>query len=74
MQAEERLRRALRRLASRRGKRPPVPRPQPDSEWGWAVEDRLARLEEQQKWLMRLVAGTLVVAVAQLALKALGIG
>lgn len=74
MQAEERLRQALRRLASRRGRRPSVPRPQPDSEWGWAVEDRLARLEEQQRWLMRLVAGTLVVAVAQLALKALGGG
>ncbi|MER3544232.1 MAG: hypothetical protein C4311_06395 [Chloroflexota bacterium] len=74
MQAEERLRRALRRLASRQRRRPPVPRPQPDSEWGWAVEDRLARLEEQQRWLMRLVAGTLVVALVQLALKALGGG
>ncbi len=51
-----------------------MPRPQPDSEWGWAVEDRLARLEEQQRWLMRLVAGTLVVALVQLALKALGGG
>ncbi len=74
MQADERLRRALRRLAAPHRRRPPVPRPQPDSEWGWAVEDRLARLEEQQRWLMRLVAGTLVVAVAQLALKALGVG
>lgn len=74
MRGDERLWRAVRRLAPQGRQRPPVPRPQPDSEWGWAVEDRLARLEDQQRWLMRLVAGTLVVAVIQLALKALGIG
>lgn len=73
MSGEERLRRAVRR-AYRARKRAPVPRPQPDSDWGWAVEDRLARLEDQQRWLMGLVVGTLLVALVQLALKALGLG
>jgi hypothetical protein len=70
---DEALRASIRRLRASR-KRAPVPRPQPDSEWGWAVEDRLMHLEEQQRWLLRLMLGTFVVALVQLLLKAAGIG
>lgn len=70
---EEELRASIRRLLGRR-RRAPVQRPQPDSEWGWAVEDRLMRLEDQQRWLMRLMLGTFVIALVQLLLKAAGIG
>lgn len=71
MGSEGELRAALRRF--RRNGRGGVPRPQPESEWGWAVEDRLARLEDQQRWLMRLMAGTLVVALVQVVLRAMGV-
>ncbi len=40
-----------------RRKRRVVEKPQPESEWGWAVEDRLARLEDGQKWVLRLMVG-----------------
>jgi hypothetical protein len=76
MHGDERLRHAVGRLGRRREpkRRPAVPRPEPESAWGWAVEDRLGRLEEQQRWVIRLVAGTLLAAVVQLGLKAAGIG
>ena len=71
MNGDERLRRVLERLAGR-NEHKPVSRPEPDTAWGWAVEDRLGRLEAQQRWLLYLMAGTLLTALLQLVLRAAG--
>ena len=63
---EQRLRETLRR----RRRRPE--RPSPDSDWGWAVEDRLARLEDGQKWLLRLMVGGIVALVIETAVRGIG--
>lgn len=62
-QGERRLRETLRR------RRRAAARPQPDSDWGWAVEDRLARVEDGQKWILRLMVGGIVVMLIEAALR-----
>lgn len=45
--------------------RPVVEKPRPDSDWGWAVEDRLARLEDASKWTQRLIMGGIALGVIE---------
>ena len=61
---EERLKQYLRRRA-----RQPANRPQPyDNSWGWWMEQRMARVEAQLKWLLGLGAATLAGEVIRIAL------
>jgi len=39
-----------------------------DEDWGWWMEQRLARIEGQNKWLLRLVAGVLTAETLRIAL------
>jgi hypothetical protein len=65
---EDRLRAAIRRKSARPARRSD---PQPyDDDWGWWIEQRLARLEVQIKWLVGLAAGALAAEVIRLALEA----
>lgn len=48
-----------------RRKKPVVEKPRPDSDWGWAVEDRLGRLEDAQKWTQRLIVSGIAVGVIE---------
>lgn len=68
---EDRLRAAIRRKSAQPA-RHCDPRPY-DDDWGWWIEQRLARLETELKWLVGLAAGALVAQVIRLALQALGI-
>lgn len=63
---EQRLRETLRKRRRR------TERPSPDSDWGWAVEDRLARLEDGQKWLLRLMVGGIVALVIETVIRGVG--
>jgi hypothetical protein len=49
-----------------------TPRPY-DDDWGWWVDQRLARLEQQIKWLVGLAGGALAAEVVRLALAAWGL-
>jgi hypothetical protein len=68
---EARLREAIRRHRDRRAR---ISDPEPyDNDWGWWIEKRLARLETQSKWLIRLAGAALVAEVLRVALNALGL-
>ena len=63
---EQRLRETLRQRRRR------IDKPRPDSDWGWAVEDRLARLEDGQKWILRLMVGGIVALVMETVIRGVG--
>ena len=68
---EERLHAAIKRHRDRRAR---VTDPQPyDSDWGWWMEKRLARLETQSRWLLGLAGAALAAKVLPVALGALGL-
>lgn len=60
---ERRLRDAIRRR--RRRARDEDPRPYDDS-WGWWIEERIARLENGQTWLIRIAIGALVAEIIRI--------
>jgi hypothetical protein len=49
------------------------PRPYDDA-WGWWIEERIARLESGQLWLIRIGIGALVAEVIRILCMALGLG
>lgn len=68
---EDRLKAAI---AQRRARaRSDDPRPY-DESWGWWVEERLARLENGQTWLIRVAIGALAAEIVRIALVAFGLG
>ena len=66
---EQRLRHAIKRRQSPDA-RSKDPCPYDDS-WGWWIEKRLQRLENSQKWLVRIAAGILIAEIGRIALTAL---
>jgi hypothetical protein len=62
---EERLRATLRK------RRRVGEKPRPNTDWGWAVEDRLARLEDGQKWVLRLMIGGIIAGMVEALLRGL---
>ena len=67
---ERKLREALR--SRRRAARSEDPRPY-DDDWGWWVEDRIARLEKGQTWLIRIAIGALVAEIIRIAAVTVGL-
>jgi hypothetical protein len=68
---DERLKAAIaRRRAAARSE---DPRPY-DNAWGWWIEERIARLESGQLWLIRIGIGALVAEVIRILCLALGLG
>ena len=70
---EERLRDAIRRRCGPAfGERTPIGRarsedPRPyDEDWGWWIEERIARLENGQTWLIRIAIGALVAEIIRI--------
>jgi len=49
------------------------PRPYDDS-WGWWIEERIARLENGQTWLIRIAIGALVAEIIRIICVATGLG
>jgi len=68
---EERLRRVIR--SRTHWARREDPRPY-DSDWGWWIESRIARLEKGQTWLVRIAIGALVAEILRIAGEAAGLG
>jgi hypothetical protein len=72
---EEKLRATLRRhrdsgFSAGARKKDPAPY---DSDWGWWIEKRLARLEKQIRWLVGLAAAALAAEAIRIALAAFGL-
>jgi len=70
---EDRLRAAIARRRKQHDARSEDPRPY-DESWGWWVEERLARLENGQTWLIRVAIGALAAEIVRIALVAFGLG
>ena len=71
---ETRLARAVRSAGKKLGSgRGSGPKPY-DHSWGWWVEQRLARLEGQMAWLIRLALATLAGEVIRIVLGTLSLG
>ena len=68
---DERLKAAIARR--RQAARSEDPRPY-DAAWGWWIEERIARLEKGQLWLIRIAAGALAAEIIRIICAALGIG
>jgi hypothetical protein len=45
-----------------------------DDAWGWWIEDRIARLERGQLWLIRIAGAALAAEIIRVLCAALGIG
>jgi hypothetical protein len=45
-----------------------------DPAWGWWIEERIARLENGQTWLIRIAVGALVAEIIRMIMVATGIG
>jgi hypothetical protein len=69
---EDSLRASLRSLRKRRDARRENPQPY-DDDWGWWIETRLCRIEDQNKWLLRLSLGVLAAEALRIALAAAGV-
>jgi hypothetical protein len=69
---EERLRASLNALGKRGQARHDDPQPY-DEDWGWWIESRLRRIEEQNTWLLRLSLGVLAAEGLRIALAAAGV-
>jgi hypothetical protein len=67
------LRAAIARRRNQSDARSEDPRPY-DASWGWWVEERLARLENGQTWLIRVAIGALAAEIVRIALVAFGLG
>ena len=61
---EQRLRAAVQRRQTHARKRDPEPY---DDTWGWWIDNRLGRIENSQKWLIRIAAGILVAEIIRAA-------
>jgi hypothetical protein len=71
---ESRLRSALRARHAPHARPLPARTDQPrpyDDDWGWWVEQRLERVENQLRWLTGLAVSTLAAEVVRIALAAL---
>jgi hypothetical protein len=68
---EEKLRDVIRRR--KQLARDQDPRPY-DNAWGWWIEDRIARLENGQTWLIRIAIAALAAEIIRIICAALGIG
>jgi hypothetical protein len=66
MSGEARFREALKRVMPRPSG---GDMPKPDDQWGVWVEYRLQRLEDSQKWMLRVILAALL---AQFALEVIG--
>jgi hypothetical protein len=72
---ERRLREQLRRSARARRHRARSEDPRPyDDDWGWWIEDRIARLENGQTWLIRIAIGALVAEIIRIITVTTGLG
>jgi hypothetical protein len=67
---EKRLQEALQRRRERVSARRECPVPY-DDDWGWWVEQRLARLEKGQAWLIRIALGALAAEALRILLDVL---
>jgi hypothetical protein len=45
-----------------------------DNAWGWWIEERIARLENGQTWLIRIAIGALAAEIIRMIMAATGIG
>jgi type IV secretory pathway component VirB8 len=68
---DDRLRAAITRRKQQA--RSEDPRPYDDS-WGWWVEERIARLEKGQTWLIRIAIGALIAEIIRIITVATGLG
>jgi hypothetical protein len=68
---EEKLKAAIARRRQRTRSEDPTPY---DDSWGWWVEERLARLENGQTWLIRIAIGALAAEILRILGNVLGIG
>ena len=66
--------RRLRDVIARQRNRARISDPRPyDNDWGWWVEGRLHRLEDGQRWLIRLAGAAFVTQVIRMVCDAAGI-
>jgi hypothetical protein len=70
-EGDERLRAAIARR--RQAARSDDPHPYDDA-WGWWIEDRIARLEKGQLWLIRIALAALAAEIIRILSTALAIG
>jgi hypothetical protein len=71
---DDRLRAAIaRRRRKRSDARSDDPKPY-DHAWGWWIEERIARLERGQTWLIRIAIGALAAETLRIIWATLGIG
>ena len=68
---DDRLRAAI--IRRKQQARSEDPRPY-DESWGWWVEDRIARLEKGQTWLVRIAIGALAAEILRIIMVATGVG
>lgn len=68
---DDRLRAALARRQQRARDEDPHPY---DDAWGWWIEERIARLERGQLWLIRIAGAALAAEVVRIICTTLGIG
>jgi len=68
---EKRLREVIR--ARRDQARSDDPRPY-DNDWGWWIEERIARLENGQTWLIRVAISALAAEILRIIAIATGLG
>jgi hypothetical protein len=57
----------------RRRARDQDPRPY-DPAWGWWIEERIARLEKGQTWLIRIAIGALAAEIVRIIMVTTGLG
>lgn len=62
---EEYLAEVLRKRREKTRQDEPAPY---DDDWGWWIEKRLARIEDGQRWIIRLAGGILIAEVIRAAL------
>jgi hypothetical protein len=70
---EARLKAAIERCSERGNPRSEDPRPY-DPAWGWWIEDRIARLEQGQTWLIRIAIGALAAEIVRIVMVTTGLG
>jgi hypothetical protein len=71
MKGDDRLKAAIARR--RQAARDQDPKPY-DNAWGWWIEERIARLEKGQTWLIRIAIGALAAEIIRIVMVATGLG